>query len=213
MKYNFDKSLKFVLKHEGGFVNHPKDPGGATNKGVTLYTYRRYVNRNAKVEDLKNIDDDTLAYIYKKYYWDAVKGDDIPSGIDYAMFDFAVNSGPRRAILFAQDILGVKSDGIFGPKTLAAINSVNVEQFIKKLCDNRLAWLKRLPHWNAFGRGWTRRVNEVRSEAQKMAKAVKQKPTQPAQKTEKSDPVEPVRPSLFAALIAFLKAIFVRKND
>lgn len=165
MRYNFDKSLKFVLKHEGGYVDHPKDPGGATNKGVTLYTFKRYINKNATKQDLKNITDNQISYIYKRHYWDACKCDDLPSGIDYAVFDFAVNSGPRRSIQFSQRVLGVEPDGAVGPITLTAFNSVNVEQFIKKLCDNRLAWLRRLSTWKYFGKGWTNRVRDVEKHA------------------------------------------------
>src|SRR5690554_5603848 len=115
MEANFREALPLVLKHEGGFVNHPSDPGGATNKGITIENYRRYVKKNGTVADLKAITDEEVAKVYKLFYWDAVKGDDLPGGVDYAVFDFAVNGGPGRAIKFLQRIAGVTQDGAIGP--------------------------------------------------------------------------------------------------
>lgn len=120
MKANFQTALALVLKHEGGYVNHPSDPGGHTNKGVTLANYRRYVKPGGTVADLKAISDQEVATVYRRFYWDAVKGDDLPAGVDYAVFDFAVNSGPRRSAEFLQRTLGAAQDGKIGPKTLAA---------------------------------------------------------------------------------------------
>ena len=97
MQSNFARALANVLVHEGGFVNHPKDPGGATNKGITIATFRKWVKRDGTIDDLKNISAADVAKVYRKHYWDKVRGDDLPSGVDYAVFDYAVNSGPGRA--------------------------------------------------------------------------------------------------------------------
>lgn len=169
MDRNFARALSLVLKHEGGFSDHPKDPGGATMKGVTLANFRRYVKPSATKEDLKKITDEQVATIYKRYYWDAVRGSDLPGGIDYAVFDFAVNSGPDRAIKYLQAVVGAKQDGRIGPDTLAKTRAMMRATIINSLCDKRMAFLKRLKTWATFGKGWTSRVSGVRSEALKMA--------------------------------------------
>lgn len=169
MDRNFAKALALVLKHEGGFSDHPKDPGGATMKGVTLANFRRYVKPSATKEDLKKITDEQIATIYKRYYWDAVRGSDLPGGIDYAVFDYAVNSGPDRAIKYLQAVVGAKQDGRIGPDTLAKTRAMLRPTVINDLCDRRMAFLKRLPTWKTFGKGWTSRVSGVRAEALKMA--------------------------------------------
>lgn len=120
MDRNFNRSLKLVLAHEGGWSDHPKDPGGATMKGVTLANFRRYVKPNATKDDLRKITDDQISTVYRKYYWDAVSGAELPDGVDYAVFDFAVNSGPARAAKYLQAIVGTAQDGKIGPATLTA---------------------------------------------------------------------------------------------
>lgn len=166
MNNNFYFSLDSVLVHEGGYVNHPKDPGGATNKGITQNTFNAFRARMGKpYADVRHITDDEVAYIYKIQYWNVVKGDELPDGVDYAVFDFAVNSGPARAVKFVQRIVGTEADGVLGQITMAAIENYNPESLVTQLCDNRLAWLKRLRHWPTFGRGWERRVREVKRAA------------------------------------------------
>src|SRR5690606_31383462 len=130
MNKNFQQALEKVLKHEGGFVNHPADPGGATNKGITLATYRRYIKRNGTVDDLKALTTEQAGKVYKAQYWDKVRGDDLPSGLDYAVFDFAVNSGPAKAVKELQKVLGVTQDGIIGPITLEAARAANTKFLI-----------------------------------------------------------------------------------
>jgi len=170
MEANFLRVLPLVLKHEGGFSNHKDDPGGATNKGITLENYRRYVKSNGTVADLKAISAQDVEKVYRLFYWNAIKADDLPDGLDYAVFDFAVNSGPGRAIKFLQAVAGVAQDGIIGPATLTAVRSLAPEKAIERLCDERLAFLKRLSIWPTFGKGWANRVADVRSHALKMAK-------------------------------------------
>ncbi|EKF39961.1 hypothetical protein NA8A_23352, partial [Nitratireductor indicus C115] len=117
MDRNFARALPLVLKHEGGWADNPKDPGGATMNGVTLATFRRYVKADASKADLRAISDDQVATVYYRHYWAAVNAQALPSGIDYAVFDFAVNSGPARAARYLQSIAGVSVDGRVGPQT------------------------------------------------------------------------------------------------
>ncbi|MCY0148319.1 hypothetical protein OEG84_11505 [Hoeflea sp. G2-23] len=172
MDRNFARALPLVLKHEGGFVNNAKDPGGATNKGVTLATFRRFVKSNGTVEDLKSITDAQVSTVYYRGYWAAVQAHALPAGVDYAVFDFAVNSGPTRAAKYLQQVVGVKVDGRIGPLTVAAVERHGVGTVIEDLCNARLGFLKRAKNrktgallWPTFGKGWSRRVIEVRSAA------------------------------------------------
>lgn len=186
MRDNLEQSLRLVLKHEGGYVNHPADPGGATNKGVTQRVYDAYRQRKGlPKQSVRGITSDEVAEIYKRQYWDAVKGDDLPSGLDYAVFDYAVNSGPRRAIQDLQRELGVTPDGIVGQITLAAVASQDVFGLIDRLCNRRLRFLRALRHYKTFGRGWERRVAEVAEAATAMAQgAVPPEPLAPTAKAE-----------------------------
>jgi len=170
MQKNFDEALEAVLIHEGGYVNHPKDPGGATNMGITHRTYAAWLRvNNLPQKNVRDITLDEVKAIYREQYWDAVAGDRLPSGVDYAVFDFAVNSGPSRAVKFLQRVVGTTEDGILGQQTLAAVQGVAPRQIVAELCDARLAWLKRLSHWSTFGRGWERRVSEVRAKGMRLA--------------------------------------------
>lgn len=206
MNKNFQQALEKVLKHEGGFVNHPADPGGATNKGITLATYRRYIKRNGTVDDLKALTTEQAGKVYKAQYWDKVRGDDLPSGLDYAVFDFAVNSGPAKAVKELQKVLGVTQDGIIGPITLEAARAANTKFLIDRLCDNRLAFLKRLKTWPTFGKGWERRVTEVRSASKIMVEAPRVVPT------PQPKPEVPANNSLLRSIMTILKLIFGGKK-
>jgi lysozyme family protein len=169
MDRNFARALKLVLKEEGGFSDHPKDPGGATMKGVTLATFRRHVNSKATVDDLKHISDADLARVYKRQYWDAVKADDLPDGLDYATFDYAVNSGPGRAAKALQKVLNVAQDGKIGPATIGAAQSTFKAGAIMALCSGRMEFLRGLKTWGTFGKGWSSRVSRVQAAALDMA--------------------------------------------
>lgn len=159
---NFKPSLALVLAHEGGFVNHPKDPGGATNQGVTQAVYDAYRKYNgAKVQSVKLITAVEVADIYNKQYWRLVRGDTLPCGFDYAVFDFGVNSGVSRAVRYMQRLVGVDDDGVIGFKTISAVEAAaraNEEALIVQYCANRLAFLQSLKTFPTFGKGWTRRV-------------------------------------------------------
>ena len=209
MDRNFARVMPLVLKHEGGYVNHPKDPGGHTNKGVTLATFRVYKPK-ATVADLKAISTDMVHRIYRDGYWNKVRGDDLPSGLDYAVFDFAVNSGPGRAAKYLQAAVGVKQDGNIGPETLRAVSRYDTAKLINALCDARMAFLRKLPTWGTFGKGWSSRVAGVRKEALALA-ASPTIPTKPETVVVEESPAQPKKIGLLAWLIDFITAIFWRK--
>lgn len=162
----YSQCIPLVLKHEGGYVNHPADPGGATNKGVTQKTYDGWRDKQGLPrQSVRNIADSEVQAIYRRDYWDAVRGDDLPAGVDYAVFDFAVNSGINRASRFLQDVVRVAADGKIGPATLAAVKAMEARDVVNRLCDARMAFLRGLNTFPTFGRGWTARVDEVRVKA------------------------------------------------
>jgi lysozyme family protein len=161
MKENWDDCFKRVLKHEGGFVNHPKDPGGMTNLGVTRASWEAYLGRDVSEADMRALTPELVKPFYKTMYWDKIKGDDLPSGVDYAAYDFAVNSGVGRSAKYLQRIAGVTDDGVIGKKSVEAICAYDPSQMVNDLCDMRLNFLKSLSTFATFGRGWERRVHEV----------------------------------------------------
>jgi lysozyme family protein len=169
MRKNFQASLNHVLEHEGGWADHPKDPGGATMKGVTLTTFRRHFGKNKSKQALRNISDAELGQIYRSDYWKKCQCDKLPSGVDYAVFDAAVNSGPGRSAKWLQAAIGAKQDGGIGPKTLARVKRYDAVQVIDMMCDRRVNFLRSLATWETFGKGWGRRVERVRAMAIAMA--------------------------------------------
>ena len=167
--YFYDAALARVLAHEGGYTNHPDDPGGPTNFGITIFDYRKYVKPDAVADDVRAMRLDEAKAIYRAKYWDALRCDDLPAGVDYAVFDYGVNSGVSRAAKVLQRLLGVPADGIIGPVTLAAARSCDCEKVIAALCEERLGFLRALRTWPVFGKGWGRRVAEVKTAALAMA--------------------------------------------
>ncbi len=167
MKVNYDKCLETILHHEGGYVNHPKDPGGETNLGVTKKVYQEH----GGTKDMKDLLVEDVAPIYKKGYWDKMKCDDIPSGLDLCLFDFGVNAGPGRAAKFLQSMIGTTVDGGIGPNTLAKLEEYIREngehEAVNKYQEMRQKYYENLSTFATFGRGWTRRVDEVTEEAKK----------------------------------------------
>jgi lysozyme family protein len=165
MKANFDRCLAEVLKHEGGWADHPKDPGGATMKGITIGTYAQWKGRKVTKAELRAITDDEVATIYRRKYWNVVRGDDLPAGLDLVAFDAAVNSGPARGARWLQQALGVNADGKVGPVTINAATGAYEPAVIERAIGFRLAFLRNLKTWGTFGRGWQRRVDSVRAVA------------------------------------------------
>jgi lysozyme family protein len=162
MQVNFDKCLGFTLQYEGGFANNPNDPGGATNMGITHLTLAAYRRAAITTADVQNLSREEAAAIYKILYWDHVNGDNLPAGVDLAVFDYAVNSGTGRAARALQSILGVAVDGSIGPATLAALAQADAKQVASAVCAHRLSFLERLSTFHIFGHGWTSRVNACR---------------------------------------------------
>lgn len=168
---NFETCLAEVLAHEGGWADHPKDPGGATMKGVTIGTFAGFKGRKVSKAELRNISDEDLRAIYKRKYWDVVRGDELPLGLDLVAFDAAVNSGPARGARWLQTGLGVAADGKVGPQTIAAANAVDTHTAIMSAIGARMAFLRSLRTWPTFGKGWSRRVDRVRDVAIGMVRA------------------------------------------
>jgi lysozyme family protein len=168
MKENLLPSMVALMKHEGGFVNHPRDPGGMTNLGVTQRVWEEWVGHPVSEKEMRALTPAIVAPMYKKKYWDKVSGDLLPSGVDLAVFDFAVNSGPGRAAKMLQRVLGVTEDGAIGPQTLAKAVSIDSSKLIADYNAARLAFLQALPTWADFGNGWGTRVATVKTEATKM---------------------------------------------
>lgn len=155
----FKQALALVLAHEGGYVNHPKDPGGATKMGVTQRVYDGYRRRNGlPLQSVRFITNGEAAAIYKQQYWNPIQGDKLPTGVDYAVFDFAVNSGVDRASRYLQAAVGADIDGHIGFLTLNDLKDDEPEKVIVRLCADRMAFLRSLGTFSTFGRGWTRRV-------------------------------------------------------
>ena len=167
MSNKFSEALEVILHHEGGYVNHPKDPGGETNLGVTKRVYEEFGGE----KEMKDLTKEDVEPIYKKNYWDRVKGDDLPEGLDLCIFDFAVNAGPGRAAKFIQRLVGTTVDGGIGPNTLKCIDDYvkenSVAETIEKYQSMRQEYYEGLSTFETFGRGWTRRVDEVTQEATK----------------------------------------------
>ena len=174
MKQNFDACLKMLLAHEGGFVNHPRDPGGMTNLGVTRATlaqWRKVPVLSVSEDEMRSLKISDVAPIYRNRYWDAVRGDDLPSGVDWSVFDWAVNSGPSRATRALQRSVGAVADGVIGPNTLSAVKAADVGHVINSMFAERQAFYERLSTFDAFGKGWTRRNKETRDTALAMSRS------------------------------------------
>lgn len=169
MKENFESCLKSVLHHEGGYVNHPSDPGGMTNLGVTKRVWEEWVGHEVDEKTMRALTPEIVGPMYKAKYWDKVKGDDLPAGVDYCVFDAAINSGPGRAAKWLQAAVGVEPDGGIGPKTLQAVASMDANELVSAYNDRRLSFLHDLPTWPTFGKGWARRVAEVKAAGLDMA--------------------------------------------
>ena len=168
MQDNYEHCLEMILHHEGGYVNHPKDPGGETNLGVTKRVYEEWGGE----KDMTDLLVEDVAPIYQKNYWDRCKCDDLPSGLDLCVFDFAVNAGPSRSAKYLQKLIGTTVDGGIGPNTLKSVHNyveeVGLETAIEDYQSARQEYYEALDTFDTFGRGWTRRVEETTSSALEM---------------------------------------------
>ena len=173
---NFEACLALTLQYEGGYVDHPADPGGATNLGITRRTLAAYRGKAVSKAEVRQLSRTEAAKIYRRNYWDAVRGDELQGGVDAVLFDHAVNSGPRAAVRMLQQSLGLKGDGVFGRSTYAALQAAEPRTLIAELMRRRRGFLARLKTFRVFGRGWTRRVQAI----ERAALAMASKPARPA---------------------------------
>jgi lysozyme family protein len=220
MRENYPQIQAWIGLSEGGFVNHPKDPGGATDRGITQRTYDAWNRRSGRPrKSVRGISKAEAERIIEFQYMDAVRADALPSGLDYAMSDYSVNSGPGRAAKDLQRVLGVKADGVIGLETLAAVASENTQDLIVSLCRRRMTFLKRLRHWGAFGKGWTRRVMGDQPGVQsgdigvidRAVRMTRQTPSIPAPKRAAQDKAKEGSESLIAVILNFINALFKRR--
>lgn len=168
MQDNFDKALALVLKSEGGYVNHPSDPGGETMLGVTKRVWEQYIGRACKPGEMRTLTPAMVGPLYKKNYWDAVAADELPAGTDYAVFDFAVNAGPQQAKKTLQRALGVAADGAIGPATMAAIKAADAPTLLRAFSAEKEKFYRGLSTFGTFGKGWMNRIAHVESDAKTM---------------------------------------------
>jgi lysozyme family protein len=160
---SYDAALARLLVHEGGYTNDAADPGGPTNFGITIIDYRMYVKPGATAADVRAMKIEEAKAIYRSKYWDAQRCDDLPAGVDDCLFDYGVNSGIGRSKKVLQRCLGLTADGVLGDSTMNAVRASDAKKLIDAICDERLRFLKGLRTWPVFGKGWGRRVAEVRA--------------------------------------------------
>lgn len=177
MKNNFDQALEWLLHHEGGFTADKRDPGnngdghgnqGSTNLGVTSKVWADYTGQPAPIEVMKKLKPSDVAPLYKKKYWNRIKCDQLPQGVDVFCFDWCVNSGPKRPAQALQRIIGATADGVIGPKSLQAVSNFDEHEVLEKMHESRQKFYESLGHFKTFGRGWTRRNDEMLEQAQSL---------------------------------------------
>ena len=166
----FDECFEMLLVHEGGFVNHPDDPGGATNLGVTKRVWADYLGRAVSMDEMKALTKKDVKPVYRKMYADKICFDQLPDGLNWAVLDWAVNSGTGRAAKALQKLVGATQDGAIGPKTLQAVMNHEPAKLIDQLHDSRQKFYESLSHFKTFGKGWTRRNQETKEQARQMLK-------------------------------------------
>jgi lysozyme family protein len=168
MKGNLQHAIELTFGHEGGYSDNKADPGGPTKYGITLATLSAFRRKTCTAADVKALTLEEAAAILDTGYWRKIEGDKLPSGIDFALFDYAVNSGPGQAVKTLQRIVDTPRDGIMGPRTLAAVAARPVAPLIREVCDARLAFMQGLKTWSTFGKGWSARVAKVKEAALEM---------------------------------------------
>ena len=154
---DFQTAFDLLITHEGGFSNHPDDPGGATMYGIT----EKVARANGYTGAMRDLTLDFSKSIYRKSYWDACRCDQMPDTLRYPLFDAAVNSGPGQAIKWLQSAVGVKADGAIGPVTQQAVNMAAPQPTRQKMIGNRLRFMTELANWPSFSKGWARRIAAI----------------------------------------------------
>ncbi len=225
---NFERCVALIFQSEGGYVNNPNDNGGATNMGVTIGTLSAWRGHKVSIYDVKALTKEEAKRIYRSNYWNAVKADQLPMGVDYVVFSAACGSGPSRAIKHFQQALHVADDGEIGPITLAAAHQPRPADLINAFCDRRLTFLKGLDDWVHFGKGWSTRLARERKDALAMAAnpipepqthdqpvipdgpppVMPRAPDDPGPSIDLPDDPQPALSGFFDALVRFLRAIF-----
>lgn len=179
----FERVKPLLLAHEGGYTAHKKDPGNwsggkagvgvliGTNHGIAAATLIGWRGRMVTADEMRALSVDEAVEIYKVQYWDSVKGDALPAGVDYCVYDYSVNSGPSWSAKELQRVVGAKVDGFIGVQTLRAIKECGKTsiQIVDEICDRRLAFMRGLRHWRKFGKGWSKRVSDVRLKSRSFA--------------------------------------------
>ena len=168
MLNNFEDSLKLVLAEEGGYVDNPIDPGGITNLGVTKAVWEAWVGHPVDEKVMRSLTPEYVAPMYKQKYWTPCFGDDLPKGLDYAVFDFAVNAGPGRAVKTLQQAIGCVPDGSIGPRTMGIIHNTDVQKLVELFSNARIDFYKGLKTFPVFGNGWIKRAEDVKSNVTNM---------------------------------------------
>lgn len=154
---NFLTAFDKLLGHEGGYSNHPSDPGGKTRYGVTEAVAREVGYRG----DMRELPLDLAQRIYRERYWDVVQAESLPADVRYIVFDGAVNSGVVQSAKWLQRACGVKDDGVVGPQTIRAANALSPDGLKRKILAQRLRFMATLPNWPAFSRGWANRIADL----------------------------------------------------
>jgi len=168
MKDNWQKAFEMMLVSEGGYVNHPSDPGGMTNLGVTKRVWEEWVGRESNEKEMRSLTPEMVAPLYKRKFWEACHCDLLPSGVDYLVFDFAVNAGPGRSAKILQTAIGVTPDGGIGPITLAAVQAQDPVELVEKFSQAKEDFYRSLNTFDTFGKGWLNRVAAVKVKASSM---------------------------------------------
>jgi lysozyme family protein len=171
MNANFDASFERVMKSEGGYVWDKDDAGGETNLGVTAGAWGAYLGRPLEPGEMKALTKETVKPFYRQMYWDKVKGDNLPAGVDYAVFDFAVNAGVSRAARFLQRAVGAVDDGVIGSGTLGKVAAADPQKILDSFADQKQRFYNVLatsPTQQKFLKGWLARVDQVQTAAESM---------------------------------------------
>lgn len=169
-EFDYAESLRRLLADEGGYTNDPQDPGGPTNFGITIYDYRRYVKPNATAADVRAMTLEEAKGVYRPKYWDAQRCSELPPGVDYATFDYGVNSGIGRSGKVLRRCLSLPDNtSAITDEVVLQAGGIPQDKLITAICDERLRFLKSLRTWPHFGGGWGRRVAGVKTISLRMA--------------------------------------------
>lgn len=161
----FKRCLELVLKSEGGYIDHPKDPGGRTNLGVTQAVWEEWVGHPVTEKDMRELTPEKVAPMYEMKYWRTSYCERLPQGLNLLVFSMAVNAGSGRAVKLLQRCLGLVEDGVIGPRTMAKIQECSAVDLVEKYSKTRLEFYQSLKTYPIFGAGWKARTDREQKEA------------------------------------------------